>query len=264
MKYKPKTLKTELNNKENTIKSIERAIELLFCLSDGKKGLVEIANQVSLSKSTTHRLLATLKTSGLVIQERTGKDYILGPGFYRLLHNSVSEHNALVTLSRESMYRLNKISNETVSIHIPYGGLRLCIAEIKSNQEIIYTAGVGAIAPIHVGAAGKILLAFMPKRKQKQLLETAKMQSFSENTILDKNLLLKEIEETYRNSYAFSFGERIHGSACLAVPILSGAEAIGALCILGPSFRLSKNDLLGLLPTLQKEARIIEQELSLT
>lgn len=260
------SLITQMNSKKDDDKintSIERAIELLFCLSEGKKGLVEIANQVNLGKSTTHRLLATLKASNLVIQDRTNKDYMLGPGFYRLLNNSMTEHNALITLSREYMSHLNKISGETISIHVPYGGLRLCISEIKSDKEIIYTAGVGAIAPIHIGAAGKILLAFMPEKKRNRLIESARMEALSENTILDKEVLLKDLNDAAQNGYAFSFGERIYGSACIAVPILSKNEAIATLCILGPSFRLSRTDLLNLLPQVQQAARQIEQDLQL-
>lgn len=249
------------NKGEKSIASIERAIDVIYFLSEGEKGLVEIAEQFDLSKATAHRLLSALKATGLISQNSVTKRYMIGHGIYRLLNNVFSSNNsALITLSRNSMYRLKEISGETVSIHIPYGGNRLCISEIRSDKEIIYTAGIGAMAPLHVGAAGKVLLAFMPEKKRNLLLQKSLAVS---NTPVNKDLLLKQIEQTAQNHYAFSFGERIYGSACLAVPILSKNEAIAALCILGPSFRLTKADLEKLIPQLQKEARLIEQSLEL-
>jgi len=244
------------------IKSIERAIEVIYFLSEGEKGLVEIANHLQLSKSTTHRLLSALKETGLVTQHILSKRYMVGYGIYRLLNNLFSANNsALISLSRNSMYRLRELSGETVSVHIPYGGNRLCIAELKSEKEIIYTAGIGSMAPIYLGAASKVLLAFMPAKKRNILLQ--KIFTGSNQNTIDQNLLFKEIDETAKEGYAFSFGERIYGSACIAVPILAKKEAIAALCILGPSFRLTRVDLEKLVPHVQKEARLIEEALDL-
>ena len=158
------------------------------------------------------------------------------------------------------MYRLRELSGETVSIHIPYGGNRLCIAELKSEKEIIYTAGIGSMAPIYVGAASKVLLAYMPEQKRNLLLQKI-FAGNDKDMAIDKNKLLKEIQETAEKGYAFSFGERIYGSACLAVPILAKNEAIAALCILGPSFRLTKTELEKLVPHIKEEATIIEESL---
>lgn len=245
-------------DEEKSIRSIERAINVIYYLSEGDRGLVEIADQFHLSKSTTHRLLTSLKVTGLVSQNNISKRYMVGHGIYRLLNNLFSSNNsALITHSRNSMYRLKEISGETISIHIPYGGNRLCISEIKSDKEIIYTAGIGAMAPIYLGAAGKVLLAFMPEKKRNLLL-----QKITNDSLFNQDLLHKQIEQTAEHHYALSFGERIYGSACLAVPINIKGEAIATLCILGPSFRLTKSDLEKLIPHIQQEAHLIEQSLS--
>lgn len=245
-------------DEEKSVRSIERAIEIIYYLSEGDRGLVEIAEQFQLSKATTHRLLSSLKATGLVSQNNVSKRYMVGHGIYKLLNNLFSSNNsALITHSRNSMYRLKEISGETISIHIPYGGNRLCISEIKSDKEIIYTAGIGAMAPIYLGAAGKVLLAFMPEKKRNLLL-----QKIANDTIFNKDLLEEQIEQITERGYALSFGERIYGSACLAVPILINGEAIATLCVLGPSFRLTKADLEKLIPHIQQEAHLIEQALS--
>ena len=56
-------------DEEKSIRSIERAIEIIYYLSEGDRGLVEISEQFQLSKATTHRLLTSLKATGLVSQK---------------------------------------------------------------------------------------------------------------------------------------------------------------------------------------------------
>ena len=105
---------------EKSIKSIERAIEIIYFLSEGERGLVEIANHFQLSKATAHRLLSSLKATGLVSQNNVTKRYMVGHGIYRLLNNLFSSNNsALITLSRNSMYRLRKsAAKRSVSIFL--------------------------------------------------------------------------------------------------------------------------------------------------
>src|SRR4051812_9525512 len=66
-----------------TIRSVERAVELLYCLAarDGSRSLEHLAREIGCSKSTVHRLLGTLEGLGAVAVERDGhyRRYRLGP-----------------------------------------------------------------------------------------------------------------------------------------------------------------------------------------
>src|SRR2546423_11362570 len=66
-----------------TIRSVERAVDLLFCLAgrDGTRSLEHLAREIGCSKSTVHRLLGTLEGLGVVAVERDGhyRRYRLGP-----------------------------------------------------------------------------------------------------------------------------------------------------------------------------------------
>lgn len=62
------------------IQSVERSLIILEKLSKNPKGMgiTELANQLDVAKSTTHRLLTTLMNKGFVIQDEETKNYILG------------------------------------------------------------------------------------------------------------------------------------------------------------------------------------------
>lgn len=248
---------------EQGVRSIERAIDILYCLAEGEKGLVEISRQVNLGKATVHRQLSSLINKGMVSQNPATSDYTLGPGFFRLLHNSLKSYELLVAVAYEPMNRLNKLSNETIMLHVPKGAQRLCISEVKSHQEISFTAGVGTTVPIYVGAAGKILLGYMPERVRERLLADLMITPLTENTITDRERLMEEAMEAVNKGYAVSFGERSIGAAGISVPVLAGKQAMAVLSILGPSFRFNQEKMLEFLPALQSEAKVIAREMGL-
>lgn len=247
-----------------TTRAVERAVDILYCLADGEKQLVEISRKVGLGKSTVHRLLASLVTKGLVAQNPATSGYSLGPGFFRLLHSSLSSYTYLTAVASEPMRRLNELSGETVVLHVLKGKERLCVAEVESPQELKYTAGVGATAPVYTGAAGKLFLGCMDRKERERFVNSLEITPLTPNTITDKEQLLREAEEAAKRGYAISFGERIVGSSCISVPVRgTDGRAIAVLSILGPSVRLSKEKLLELLPALQAEANRIAHELGL-
>lgn len=248
---------------DQAVRSIERAIDILYCLAEGEKGLVEIGRQVNLGKATVHRQLTSLINKGIVAQNPATNDYTLGPGFFRLLHNSLKSYDPLVAVAYEPMIRLNKLSDETIMLHVVKGTQRVCIAEVKSTQDISYTVGVGNSVPIYVGAAGKVIFGYMPEKTRERLLADLPLTPVTENTITDKERLLEAAAEAAEKGYAMSFGERSIGAAGISVPVLAGKQAIAVLSILGPSFRFNREKMLGYLAPLQAEAEVIARKMGL-
>ena len=252
-----------VNLGETPVRSIERAIDILYCLAEGEQGLAEICSKVSLEKGTVHRQLATLIKKGFAAQNPATGNYTLGQGFYQLIYTILDSQDLLVAVAKQPMEKLNKLSNETVVLDIPKGLYRLCVAEVKSIQGIVFSVGVGSALPIYAGAVGKIIIGFMSESARERFIENVDMVPFTNKTVMDKKKLYKEVKQVAKQEYAITFGERFEGSACISVPIISGNRLIAVLSILGPSFRLTEQDLLGYLPAMQSEARDIARSLGM-
>ena len=82
-----------------------------------------------------------------------------------------------------SLERLGRASNETVSLYIRMGDQRVCIEEFESGQEIRDSQTVGLTAPLHVGAPGKALLAFLPPGELEALLATLLLTGLTSHTL---------------------------------------------------------------------------------
>ncbi|MEW5818182.1 MAG: IclR family transcriptional regulator [Spirochaetota bacterium] len=214
------------------VNSIVRAVSILKVISEGTNQLSVISNKLKLGKGTIHRILKTLEETGMVKQDPTNREYFLGPLIISLSASYSIAHSFLFSCCREEMIRLRDFSHETVNLQIRMGLLRVCIGEFESLNEIKYIAGTGSVQPIHLGSAGKMLLAEMPDENLNVLLEHIRFVPVCINTITNKETMLKEIKKTRKKGYAVSFSERLRGSASISVPIRNYPSPV-ALSILG-------------------------------
>ena len=95
--------------------------------------------------------------------------------------------------------------------------------------------------PIYLGSAGKVLLAQMDENERDILLRAIDMVPRTPNTIVDREILKKELEKILRQGYATSFGESFSGGAGISVPVQNYVCPV-ALCISGPEFRFNPED----------------------
>jgi IclR family acetate operon transcriptional repressor len=240
--------------------SIEKAIDILFCFDPKhpQLRLTDISQRLGLHKSTTHRLLSLLKKKRLITADAASQLYGLGPGIVELAWVILRQQD-LRTVCAPYLERLRQATNETVSLYIRMGDCRVCIEELESGQEIKYSQTVGLTAPLHVGAPGKVLLAFLPPAELEALLATLPLTAVTSHTITDREQLLQELATVRQRGYAVSVGERSLWASAAAAPIWDwSGRPIAALSVLGPSQRLTSK----VLPALGQQVQQVALEIS--
>lgn len=224
---------------EPNVRSVRRAVDILMALSDGPLNLTALATRTGLSMGTGHRLLTSLNHRQLVIQDPTSGVYMLGPGCYRFVEAFRHGRSGLGLLARPVLEALRLECGETVTLHVRIGDQRICIEELPSPQPIRFTAGIGAADPIHVGAAGKVLLAAMKDDDLEQLIRSIPLDKLTSNTRTDASSLRKELQSIRRRGWAESRGERVVGAAAVSTPIVDQDDrCLAALSILAPEARM--------------------------
>lgn len=240
------------------VQSIERGIDILMALANGASTLTEVARATGLSKGTAFRLLASLNHEQLVVRDPDDTVYVLGPGFLRMFQGAMTNLGGIATLARGALQELWERTGETVTLHVRIGFERICVAELTSPQPLRYSSTVGATAPIHVGSAGKVLLAFLPRDELARALSEMQLSSITHLTITDGQRLREELAEVKARGWAISEGERIIGAAAISVPIRGNAGLAASLSVLGPLERMNHSVRLAMLPHLQRAAASVE------
>jgi DNA-binding IclR family transcriptional regulator len=222
------------------IQSIERAAAILRLLSGRNRrlGVVQLAGELDLPKTTVHGILRTLTSVGFVEQdEETGK-YQLGAA---LLHmgSSYLDGNELRARALNWSDSLAARSGESVRIGTLHEGQVLVVHHVFRPDDSRQALDVGALRPAHATAMGKVLLA--ANRYAAAELAGAGLQRFTPATLTDWDALSAALNEVAERGWAVDAEELVVGEVSLAAPIDDRrGVTVGAIGISGPVERITE------------------------
>lgn len=244
-----------------TVRSVERALSILFCVagSETALGLSELGRSVGVDKATTLRLVATLEKSGLVTREDHSKRYILGPGINRFINTTQAD---MRRLCRPHMERLVEATGEAICLNVLRGLERVVAEAVNAHYELCVAPKIGSSDPIYVGASGKVIMAFLDTEEVDEIIQQTQLKPVTKDTITDPKRLKSEFTKIRRQGYAISHGETLPGGASVAAPVFDSAgKVVGAIDLRGPQVRLDRPKLNQLAPLVIKCANAISLEL---
>lgn len=235
--------------------SIERAIAVLECLrlSDRPLGLSEIANDVDLTMSTTHRLLRALVKASYVEQDQSTELYRLGIGIAVLGQRAIESSG--YQLARPVLAALSERSGESASLAVRRGAEVVVIDRVMGPAPLRFDHPTGAELAAYASAMGKALLAFSSSSVDAEIGQIPSLEQFTAHTITDRDVLAAELAATAARGYAVNLEERYDGVSGVAAPVLSArGRAHAAIGLQGPSIRLTPTRLDELAPLVQDAA----------
>ena len=149
-----------MSAKRGGVQSVERAAAILRALSGRSQrlGVMEVAAELGLPKSTVHGLLRTLKEVGFVEQDRDSGKYQLGAA---LLHmgSSYLDGNELRARAMNWADSLAVQSGESVQLGMLHENKVLVVHHVFRPDDSPQVLSVGSLVPAHATALGKALLA---------------------------------------------------------------------------------------------------------
>jgi DNA-binding IclR family transcriptional regulator len=100
---------------------------------------------------------------------------------------------------------------------------------------------IGARAPLHITAVGKIFLADEGPEKTADYARRTGLPRFTDNTLTDHAVLAAELEKIRGQSYAFDNEEAEKGVSCIGAGIYNDeARLVAGLSVSAPSDRLNR------------------------
>ena len=238
--------------------AVDRALAVLcaFSRETPSLGVTELSERLSLTKSTVHRLLQALLARGLVAQDPDRRHYTLG---YRVmaLAQAVPGEASLRQVCRPHMQWLRTATEETASLYVAAGDVRICLDEIESPQMLRMSAGVGRCFPLDRGSASKALLVDGPAGGTLWRRATATMPADRLARLEDDIRVLRE------RGFAHSSGETVPGSASVAAPVRGpDGDVLAALSVAGPASRFTDEAILRYVAALLEAVARVERDLA--
>lgn len=225
----------------SNIQSLERALTILNKLSEYPDGIPisRLSEHVSLTKSTTHRMLATLASMNYVVKDEKTDKYKLGLQILFLSRNLLNNSN-IVNTAKHYLEKLSQEVNETVHLCIEDHGEVIYIDKIESNQTIRMFSRVGSRAPMYCTGVGKVLLSGMDQDSFEEIISKIEFIPKTPTTITSKEAFREEIEKVKNQGYALDNSENETVLRCIAYPIYDHkGKIIASFSISGPTNRVT-------------------------
>lgn len=234
---------TEEKETKSSIQVIERMMSLLTALAGqtAPANLKQLAGETRLHPSTAHRILSVMVQNRLVDR--------IEPGTYRLgirlleLGNLVKSRISVRQEALPHMQHLHHELGETINLSVRHDDEVVYIERTSGNSSMMRVVQIiGARAPLHITAVGKVFLAEDGPEKCLEYARRTGLPRYTENTLTDPASLAHELEQIRRQGFAFDNEEAEKGVSCIGAGIYNDdGRLVAGLSVSAPSDRLNKN-----------------------
>jgi len=225
-------------NEKKTIQSVDRAFDIIRCFNDNEElGITEISKKLNIHKSTVFGLASTLEANDILEKNNYNGKYRLGIELYRL---STRVNVSLKKLVFPYLEKLVSLYQETANLVILKDISVMYLEKVEGSYSMRISTLIGGEKPIYCTAVGKSILAFLNEKDLEKTVGRLTLDKYTENTIVDKNILIKDLDEIRVKGYAEDHEEMEIGLHCIAAPILNQYKTpIASISVSGPASRMN-------------------------
>ncbi|MEM6579146.1 MAG: HTH-type transcriptional regulator BhcR [Pseudomonadota bacterium] len=250
---------------QNTIKSLDRAMELLEHLSTlSGATLSELASDLDQSTATVYRILITLEGRGLVELDGENQVWHVGPRAF-LIGAKYLRRTSVVDRARPILRALMEETGETANLAVARDGHVMFVGQVECHHSVRAFFPPGSLSPMHASGIGKALLAAMPEPVLDAHLSTHNLEGFTEYTITQPDQLRASLSEIREAGFAIDEQEKNIGMRCIAAAVYDwNGDAVAGVSVSGPTSRVREEETPRLAAAVTKAARELSSALGAT
>lgn len=249
--------------KDYSVPAVERALSVLQCLGDSKRGfsISEIGRRLKIPKSSAHLILTTLERRGFLQKNTQTGRYHFGLQLVSLSRTALEN----LDLREEAKPFLRLLMQEcglTVHMAVLERDEAVIIEKVEAPGLVRLASWIGRRLDINCTGVGKALVAFLPDDDLEALMRTKDFARHNQRTIVSKSALKKELTLVRQLGYALDNEEDEPGVCCLGAPVFDeDCKAVAAISVAGTTSQIGSNRIPGLARQVMQAARSISTRL---
>jgi DNA-binding IclR family transcriptional regulator len=233
----------------------------LFLDLETELSLDEISARTRLNKTTARRLAISMIKAGWLRQPQPRKKYSLGMKFLDYAQ-ALKRETPIVAIAQPLLAELGRVTDETVSLAVWDGKTAAICLSIHPNHPLRVTSYEGTMLVLHHSSLGKALLAELSDAEVTGMFHHP-LRRFTPNTITDIDSLLNHLRIVRKEGVAIDDEEGYEGVRGIAATIkVNGKVVMGAITVLGPSTRITREKVAEFIPIVKDCAARISNALS--
>lgn len=219
-----------------TVKAAETAFAIVETVEEMERaGVSDIAEHLSIAKSTAHKHLRTLEENEYLVREDT--KYRLSLKHLKFGRHALDKVE-IAQIAQPVIDHLAEETGEAIWVAIEEHGQAVYVNKALGERAVPSRGGIGNRILLHSASIGKAMLAHLPQERMDEIIERHGLSALTENTITDREQLMEELAEIREQDVAFNDGESLRGLRAVASPILHEGEVMGAVAIVGTENRM--------------------------
>jgi len=237
------------NGSKNTVTTTATSFSILETIERHQGATIsEIAEELDLAVSTVHRHLVTSLEEGYVVKD--GTEYQIGLRFLELGF-SAREQLFFFETAKDQIEVLAKRTDEKIRLTALEGYKAVLLYRHMGRSSLKTSSQIGNRRPLHQLAAGKAMLATLPREEIEMILDEHGLSARTDNTITDRRELFEALDKVRERGYGYNLEESIEGLNAVGAAFKDDdGYPLGAVSISGPANRIKGEKLHQELPEL--------------
>jgi len=226
--------------KEYSVPAVERALSVLQCVGDSKRGfsISEIGRRLKIPKSSAHLILTTLERRGFLQKNTQTGRYHFGLQLVSLSRTAL-ENLDLREEGKPFLHSLMQQTGLTVHMAVLERDEAVIVEKVEAPGLVRLASWIGRRLDINCTGVGKALVAFLPDEDLEDLIKTKDFARHNQRTIVSKSALKKELMLVRQSGYALDNEEDEPGVCCLGAPVFDeNGKAVAAISVAGTTSQI--------------------------
>lgn len=242
--------------------AVHKAFQLLRSVARSQKslGIVELAEQLGYSKSTTHGLVHALLREGALTQGTGAHKLYLGPAIAELLFSNWHQEK-VNELAQPVLNDIRDSISETVILGVRIRNRVLIITTAEASESLKISVPVGSTIPLLGGAVGKVFLSDETPDHAMQLIQKQGLRRYTPRSITDATAYLRELDQVRDQGYAVDIEEYLQGIRAVAVALHNRRGLPAALWVVGISANMDSDKMKKIADIAREKAEKLRCEL---
>ncbi|WP_144906055.1 IclR family transcriptional regulator [Halobellus captivus] len=227
----------ESDTTDQRAKTVEKAFDILEYLKEQNgANLDELTDQFQMAKSTAHRYVTTLEHRKYVVKE--GNQYYPSLRFVDFARYARNRKTGYAEI-KEKVTALAEETGERVQFLVEEHGKAVYVYRSTGPQAIRAGPRIGDNTYLHTAAAGKAILAQLPKYRVNEIVDRYGLPAVTDQTVTDRDELFEILSSIRERGYSLNEQESVSGLNAVGVHIPGpNNEVLGAISVAGPSHRM--------------------------
>jgi IclR family acetate operon transcriptional repressor len=239
--------KAQSKTAEPAIGTLERGLAVLQYFKRAQEAsVVEIAESIDLSRSTTYRIAQRLKELGFLEVNATTARWRLGPEAAQL-GVAALQSTDVMRIAPPILLGLLEGTREAVNLAVFDSDSMVLMYREQGPQSVTISSRLGSRRPMHASSLGKAYMAALKPNERRALIGRLELKRFTPETIVDKEALERALTAVQKRGFADDRREFEQTLACCAAAVFDHRSVpVAAISVSGPAERiLAKFDRIG-------------------